>query len=194
MPHLGSDIAATDNSESVRPLVEAHDSIGGLETGLYEASNRWDHRPRTGRYENLRGADSLTINVETVEPRLLLTKKSRRSFKQGDIWAPLGAIAAAARCDRVDSAEDPIADTDPVGSTQIQFDADLDRFSRLHHPVGWQDEHLGGDTSLIEAGAAEYISFNERDRHGVEVCWDVITRPRSDDDEVEGGLSRFHTH
>ena len=95
------------------------------------------------------------------------------------------AVGLAVGGDRVDPAEDPVADGRPVGPDAVDVDAEPGRLAGLDDPVGRQDEHLRRDAPHVEAGATEATLLDQADVEVVQARGDDgVARPRADDDEV----------
>ena len=137
---------------------EPHDRVGGVEAGLHQSGDRWHDRAGTSREQDVRCGDATTLDVEGS-----LVDEVGRAFDQGDVRRAGGPIVAAARRDRVDQTEHPIADRGPVGTVELGVDAQLRRRLRRHRDVSWVDEHLRWDASPIETGPSEHVAFDDRD-------------------------------
>ena len=95
------------------------------------------------------------------------------------------AVGLAIGGDRVDPAEDAVADGRPVGPDAVDVDPEPGRLARLDDPVGRQDEHLRRDAPHVEAGATEATLLDQADVEMVQARGDDgVARPRADDDEV----------
>jgi hypothetical protein len=178
---LGGDVSAAQHEQPLRQVVEAHHRVAGVEADLGQTLDGRDHRARPGGDHDLVRGDGLpgagVQGVYVDEPRV--------SLEEGDVAVRQPPLAPAGR-DRVDAAEDAVADLGPAGSMEGGVHAQPRPVPGRLGEVGGVDEHLGGDAADVEAGAAEGALLEEGDAPvGEALVHDRVPRAGADDREVE---------
>ena len=181
---LRRDEATPDDDHAFGQRRHPHDRVAGVDAavGVDPVQPGYVQQPGPaagGDDPAVRGHGHAGAGVEghrAGEPGLLVV--------DGDVVG-LVAVGLAVVGDGVDAAEDPVPDRRPVGADLTDVDTEASGLPRLLHPVGGQDEHLGGDAPDVEAGAAEPALLDQADVEVVEARGDHgVARPRADDDEV----------
>ena len=90
--HLGGDVAAADDADSFRQLLQPHDRIGRVEAVLDETADRRIVGPRAGCDEDVVGGDRAALDVQQLR-----TDEPGGGLDQCDVRGSVGAVARARR-------------------------------------------------------------------------------------------------
>jgi hypothetical protein len=135
----------------------------------------------SGGDDDLRGPETVT----PVDDQLSRALELGRALEERHVVGIL-AVGAPTGGDRIDAAEDPVADVGPADAVDAAVDPVPGRVpDRLGH-LGRVDVHLGRDAPDVEAGAAEGPRSDQRHPFVGKVLGDQrVAGARPDDGEVK---------
>ena len=180
---LTGDETTAEHNEPPRQLSYAHHVVGGVEPGtqLFWHLDGKRPGPRPRRDDDLVGADLHVADQQRVgvdETSVTLEQRHPR---------PVAAPLPPGSRNRVDAAEDAVADGGPVSPLEVQVDAEPGCLPRGHGTFSGDHEHLGGDAATIQTGAPEHgIVLDQSDVEMREpLINDGVARPGPDDGDIE---------
>jgi hypothetical protein len=185
--HLGTDVAPAEDAEAPGQAIQAHHRVAGEVGDVGKPGDQRDRGPAAVREHDLVGSQRLRAPpLVELDADLLWSDEAGRALEDGDVRAILDAVAPAGLGDRIDPAEDAVADRGPVDAQQLLPNAEASRLAWRVGDVGGVYEHLGRDAADVEAGSAERAALDDRDRPVVEAgIEDRVARAGADDAEVE---------
>src|SRR5699024_905364 len=138
---------------------DAHHGVGGVERHAGGCDRLGYHRAGAGgdhdlvRFELLGASGSGGVGGGDGE--LVWAGEPGLAQVGGGVGAAAAAVLQAAGGDRIDAAEDAVADVAPAHAFQPGVDAEPGGLTDAGGHFGRINEHLGGDAAHVQAGSAE---------------------------------------
>ena len=156
---LGGDVAAAEDDHPRAGRSSIRITVSEVWNGTPDRDDDvGDHGVAAGGDDHLVGGEGVTgrdlQGARAGEPGV--------TEERGGVGAVDAVVLPAAR-DRVDPAEDAVADVLPAHPVQGGVDAEPPAGGDGVGDVGGVDEHLGGDAADVEAGAAEGAALDQGD-------------------------------
>src|SRR5665213_558451 len=177
---LYGDVSPAENDHARRPRVESHDGVRRM-----ERHPRLRHYGRNSRVAASRDHDLCRFDTGPIlDYQLMWTGEADILFEDSDVR--LGPLLSLRGFSLLHPSDNPISDGRPVNALERCTKSELRRSTGLHRQICGVDEHLGGDTSTVEAGPPKGAGLNERDSAPIEVVGDYdASRTGADDCEIE---------
>ena len=103
-----------------------------------------------------------------------------------------GPIVFATGGDAVNQAEYSVPDCRIVGGFHLQVNPELAQPRGQRGVIRRVQKHLGGDTTVVQAGTAEYAAIDDGDSLVLPIGGHKsVARPRADNDQI---IVRFFSH
>jgi hypothetical protein len=189
VPELRGDESAAGDDDVVRQFLDPHDGVRGVVGDGVQAGDVGDHRARSGGEHIAVGRDVGVPAGVQLDVHRLRPGEPPGAGVHGDVRALVALpVPPAAYGDRVDAAEDAVADGAPVHVLDVSLDAERRGAVQRVRDLGRVLEHLRRDAAHVQAGAAEEIVLDDRDGPVVEGRSGYrVAGAGADDDEVVMG-------
>ena len=166
--------------------------VGGLHHLAVHRDEAGHGRPRPGGQDDVAGCDRLGFAFIGADPDLPRTEKFPKAAGDIDVTTAKDGFKASHI-----GGDNLVLACHQAG--QVDSQAFLSRKDGgrpgLGQKPGFMDEGFGGNTPPIEAGAAEFVFFDQQDAHPFLSTQDggmVASRPATDDRQVIFCLTRGH--